>query len=124
MRSLSRASSRIIQRTAFLGLIPLDAASPCRATIAFDFNEGGVTPGTRGLACGCDLTISNEITMRTLVRMAFALATILSITPATAQRYDPSYSVCLRVLEAGQQLHRLAVIHPGISARSKRRGAE
>ena len=34
--------------------------------------------------------------MRTLRRMILAGATILSVAPATAQRYDPRYPVCLQ----------------------------
>jgi hypothetical protein len=36
----------------------------------------------------------NEVAMRMLRWIIPAVATILVVTPATAQRYDPRYSVC------------------------------
>jgi hypothetical protein len=36
----------------------------------------------------------NEVAMRMLRWISLAVATILVVTPATAQRYDPRYPVC------------------------------
>jgi Protein of unknown function (DUF3551) len=37
---------------------------------------------------------TNEVAMRMLRCIILAAATILALTPATAQRYDPRYPVC------------------------------
>jgi uncharacterized protein DUF3551 len=47
------------------------------------------------------LAISSEVTMRALRLMILVGATILGIAPATAQRYDPAYPVCLQKWEWG-----------------------
>jgi Protein of unknown function (DUF3551) len=40
--------------------------------------------------------ISHEVTMHKLRWIMLAGATVLSVSSATAQRYDPSYPVCLQ----------------------------
>ena len=38
----------------------------------------------------------NEVAMRMLRRIILVVTTILAVAPATAQRYDPNYPVCLQ----------------------------
>jgi hypothetical protein len=45
--------------------------------------------------------ISKEVAMRMIRFMILAGATILAAAPATAQRYDPRYPVCLQKWEWG-----------------------